>query len=286
MFTDHMPITCRPHTDHIPTTYWPHTDHLYQPHTNRPHTDRRLYRPHTHHMPTTHRPHTNRPYRPHTDQINLFTIAVCVSGDFLGGSERRTAFAAEESSVEQKDEDQLSQSGEIGNLVKKVEQGTAPINTNLSQLGKVTDEIVAAAEQEKLFDLLCDGGCLKLPGKYRKIKKQNAKLNSQLRNARRSQSVSQSRFVECLETTFDLATSTTHARLYEEASQLVTWHERLVRLVSAAVGESQGLVTGASFSWQQAYKAYRLWQLALNRFDELHRRTQQLLQGRNLFTVG
>jgi len=83
-------------------------------------------------------------------------------------------------------------------------------------------------------------------------------------------------FVERLETEFDVGNVSTHNKTQDKANGLLEDHEKLAMLTNAVVTRTYNLKDDSS--WQEVYKCYRHWQIVLSKFNELQRRTQQLLQ--------
>jgi len=72
----------------------------------------------------------------------------------------------------------------------------------------------------------------------------------------------------------------TRKELQDKAKGLLDEHEKLSRLTRAVVNRSHNLREDSS--WPEVYKCYRHWQIVLRKFNELQRRTQQLLEGEKL----
>jgi len=68
----------------------------------------------------------------------------------------------------------------------------------------------------------------------------------------------------------------TRKELQDKAKGLLDEHEKLSRLTRAVVNRSHNLREDSS--WPEVYKCYRHWQIVLRKFNELQRRTQQLLE--------
>ena len=140
---------------------------------------------------------------------------------------------------------------------------------------------VLSNQNEGFFDPFADGTGITLPGKYRKLKVVSARLYSELRKLRGKvykPSSSLQHFVERLEARFNLKTSHNQKEIHEEACRVLREHKKLYTLTEAVVCRTNNLT--ASSSWQETYKCYRHWQIVLSRFNELQRKTQQLLEGR------
>lgn len=140
-----------------------------------------------------------------------------------------------------------------------------------------TEEIDA---QEDSIDPLVDGVESGLPGKYRKLKATSVRLYSELRKIAEKDEGKSSlpwrNFVERLEAGFDSGHSSPHRRVQEKSNALLGEHEKLSLLTSAVVARSNDLKDDSS--WQDIYKCYRHWQIVLSKFNELQKRTQQLLE--------
>ena len=85
-------------------------------------------------------------------------------------------------------------------------------------------------------------------------------------------------FVERLEAEFDVGNVSTRKETQDKVYRLLDDHEKLAMLTNAVVTRSYNLKDDSS--WQEVYKCYRHWQIVLSKFNELQRRTQQLLQGK------
>ena len=105
------------------------------------------------------------------------------------------------------------------------------------------------------------------------------KLFSELRNiAEKSEKPSAwQHFVDRVEAGFDMGDISTHKELQDKAKGLLDEHEKLSRLTRDVVSRSHNLSEDSP--WQEVYKCYRHWQIVLSKFNELQRRTQQLLEG-------
>ena len=135
-------------------------------------------------------------------------------------------------------------------------------------------------KKEESFDPFAEGAEFTLPGKYRKLKATSTRLYSELRKIAEKDGGKPSpchSFVERLEAGFDVGDISTHNKIQEKAKGLLEEHERLSILTNAVVSRSNNLRDDSS--WQDVYKCYRHWQIVLSKFNELQRRTQQLLEG-------
>ena len=134
--------------------------------------------------------------------------------------------------------------------------------------------------KDESFDPFAEGAEFTLPGKYRKLKATSARLYSELRKIAEKDGGKSSRchsFVERREAGFDVGDISTHNKFQNKANGLLEEHERLSILTNAVVSGSNNLRDDSS--WQDVYKCYRHWQIVLSKFNELQRRTQQLLEG-------
>ena len=136
--------------------------------------------------------------------------------------------------------------------------------------------------KQESFDPFAEGVELTLPSKYRKLKAASVKLFSELKNIteKSEKPSSWQHFVDRLEAGFDMGDISTHKELQDKAKGLLDEHEKLSRLTRGVVNRSHNLSEDSS--WQEVYKCYRLWQIVLSKFNELQRRTQQLLEGEKL----
>ena len=143
-----------------------------------------------------------------------------------------------------------------------------------------SDEQVFQAEKEDWLDPFVEGAEFTLPAKYRKLKSTSTRLYSELRKIvqRDNKPWPCEHFVERLETEFDVGNVSTHNKTQDEVSRILEDHEKLAVLTNAVVTRSYNLKDDSS--WQEVYKCYRHWQIVLSKFNELQRRTQQLLQGK------
>ena len=135
-------------------------------------------------------------------------------------------------------------------------------------------------QKEESFDPFAEGAEFTLPGKYRKLKATSTRLYSELRKIAEKDGGKPSpchSFVERLEAGFDVGDISTHNKFQNKANGLLEEHERLSALTTAVVSRSNNLRDDSS--WQDVYKCYRHWQIVLSKFNELQRRTQQLLEG-------
>ena len=142
-----------------------------------------------------------------------------------------------------------------------------------------SEERVLQDRKEESLDPFGEGVEFALPGKYRKLKSTSTRLYSELRKIveRDDKPSSCQHFVERLESGFDLGNVSTHKEIHDKANGLAEEHEKLSLLCNAVVSRSYNLRDDSS--WQEVYKCYRHWQFVLSKFNELQRRTQQLLQG-------
>ena len=135
-------------------------------------------------------------------------------------------------------------------------------------------------QKQESFDPFSEGAELTLPGKYRKLKATSTRLYSELRNIAEKidKQTHCQRFIDRLESEFDMGDISTHEKLQDKANGLLDEHEKLTRLTSEVVNRSYNL--SEDCSWPEVYKCYRHWQVVLSKFNELQRRTQQLLEGK------
>ena len=144
-----------------------------------------------------------------------------------------------------------------------------------------TEEIDVHDKKEDSFDPLMEGVELALPGKYRKLKATSVRLYSEVRKIAEKDDSKSSlpwhNFVERLEGEFKMRYISTHKEIKEKSKGILEEHERLSLLTSAVVARSNDLKDDSS--WQEVYKCYRHWQIVLSKFNELQKRTQQLLEG-------
>ena len=144
-----------------------------------------------------------------------------------------------------------------------------------------SEERVFQDRKEELFDPFAEGVEFTLPGKYHKLKSTSTRLYSELRKLvhEKDDKVSPCHyFVERLEAEFDVGNISTHNEIHDKAKGLLAEHEKLSLLRNAVVSRSHNLRDDSS--WQDVCKCYRHWQIVLSKFNELQRRTQQLLQGK------
>ncbi len=150
---------------------------------------------------------------------------------------------------------------------------------NLDSQSK-SEERVSQDRKEETLDPFAEGAEFALPGKYRKLKSTSTRLYSELRKIVEKDDKPSpcQQFVERLETVFDVGNVSTHNEIHDKANGLLEEHEKLSLLSNAVVTRSHNLREDSS--WQEVYKCYRHWQIVLSKFNELQRRTQQLLQGK------
>jgi len=143
-----------------------------------------------------------------------------------------------------------------------------------------SDERVFQAEKEDWLDPFTENAKFTLPAKYRKLKSTSTRLYSELRTIVQKDNKPWpcEHFVERLETEFDVGNVSTHNKTQDKANGLLEDHEKLTMLPNAVVTRSYNLKGDSS--WQEVYKCYRYWQIVLSKFNELQKRTQQLLQGK------
>ncbi|XP_078347197.1 uncharacterized protein LOC144632421 isoform X1 [Oculina patagonica] len=143
-----------------------------------------------------------------------------------------------------------------------------------------SEERVFQDRREDTLDPFAEGAEFALPGKYRKLKSTSTRLYSELRKiVEKDDKPSHCQhFVERLETVFDVGNVSTLNEIHDKANGLLEEHEKLSLLGNAVVTRSHNLRDDSS--WQEVYKCYRHWQIVLSKFNELQRRTQQLLQGK------
>ena len=135
-------------------------------------------------------------------------------------------------------------------------------------------------DKQEVFDPFAEGTELSLPSKYRKLKATSIKLYSDLRNNAESRDKSPpcQYFLHRLETEFDMENISTHKEIQDRTNTLLEEHEKWLRLTGDMVSRSYKLSEDSP--WQEVYKCYRHWQIVLSKFNELQRRTQQLLEGK------
>ena len=140
-------------------------------------------------------------------------------------------------------------------------------------------------QKQEWFDPFAEGAELTLPGKYRKLKATSTKLYSELRSIAEASDkpLPFQNFVDRLESGFDIRGISTHKELQDKANGLLEEHEKLSCLTSDVVSRSYNLSEDSS--WPEVYKCYRHWQVVLSKFNELQRRTQQLLEGKKMITI-
>jgi len=119
-----------------------------------------------------------------------------------------------------------------------------------------------------------------LPAKYRKLKSTSKRLCSELRKIVQKDDKPWpcEHFVERLKAEFDGGNVSKHSKTQDKANRLLEDHEKLAMLTNAVVTRSYNLKDDSL--WQEVYKCYRHWQTVLSKFNDLQRRTQQLLQGK------
>ena len=134
--------------------------------------------------------------------------------------------------------------------------------------------------KEDWLDPFTEGAEFTLPAKYRKLKSTSTRLYSELRKIveKDDKPLPCEHFVERLEAEFDMGNVSTQKETQDKVNRLLEDHEKLAMLTSAVVTRSYNLKDDSS--WQEVYKCYRHWQIVLSKFNELQRRTQQLLQGK------
>ena len=124
-------------------------------------------------------------------------------------------------------------------------------------------------DKQELLDPFAEDTELSLPGKYRKLKATSIKLYSDLqRNIAESRDRPE----------FDMENIFTHKEIQDKTNSLLEEHEKWSRLTGDVVTRSYKLSENSP--WQEVYKCYRHWQIVLSKFNELRRRTQQLLEGK------
>ena len=135
-------------------------------------------------------------------------------------------------------------------------------------------------DQVEPFDPFAQGADFALPGKYRKLKATSIRLYSEVRNIAEKGGVSSScqHFLHRVESEFNMGDICTHSQLQDSANGILEEHETLSRLTRDVVQRSCHLSEGSP--WPEVYKCYRHWQMVLSKFNELQRRTQQLLEGK------
>ena len=143
-----------------------------------------------------------------------------------------------------------------------------------------SEERVFLEGKEDWLDPFAEGAEFTLPAKYRKLKSTSTRLYSELRKIveKDDKPWPCEHFVERLEAEFDVGNVSTQKETQDNVIRLLEDHEKLSMLTSAVVTRSYNLKDDSS--WQEVYKCYRHWQIVLSKFNELQRRTQQLLQGK------
>ena len=143
-----------------------------------------------------------------------------------------------------------------------------------------SEKLVFLEGKEDWLDPFAEGGEFTLPAKYRKLKSTSTRLYSELRKImeKDDKPLPCEHFVERLEAEFDVGNVSTQKENQDKVNRLLEDHEKLAMLTNAVVTRSYNLKDDSS--WQEVYKCYRHWQIVLSKFNELQRRTQQLLQGK------
>ena len=151
----------------------------------------------------------------------------------------------------------------------------------LDHQSKSEERVFLREGKEDWLDPFAEGAEFTLPGKYRKLKSTSTRLYSELRNIveKDDKPWPCEHFVERLEAEFDMGSVSTQKETQDKVNRLhvLEDHEKLAMLTNAVVTRSYNLKDDSS--WQEVYKCYRHWQIVLSKFNELQRRTQQLLQG-------
>ena len=135
-------------------------------------------------------------------------------------------------------------------------------------------------QKQEWFDPFSKEAELVLPGKYRKLKATSSRLYSELKSVtcQRDEPSPSQHFANRIECVFDAEGISTHETLQKNACGLLEEHEKLTRLTDEVVNRSNYL--NENSSWSEVYKCYRHWQVVLSKFNELQRKTQQLLEGK------
>ena len=143
-----------------------------------------------------------------------------------------------------------------------------------------SEERVFLEGKEDWLDPFAEGAEFTLPAKYHKLKSTSTRLYSELRKIveKDDKPWPCEHFVGCLEAEFDMGNVSTQKETQDKVNRLLEDHEKLAMLTNAVVTRSYNLKDDSS--WQEVYKCYRHWQIVLSKFNELQRRTQQLLQGK------
>ena len=143
-----------------------------------------------------------------------------------------------------------------------------------------SEKLVFLEGKEDWLDPFAEGAEFTLPAKYHKLKSTSTRLYSELRKIveKDDKPLPCEHFVERLEAEFDVGNVSTQKETQDKVNRLLEDHEKLTMLTSAVVTRSYNLKDDSS--WQDVYKCYRHWQNVLSKFNELQRRTQQLLQGK------
>ena len=143
-----------------------------------------------------------------------------------------------------------------------------------------SEKLVFLEGKEDWLDPFAEGAEFTLPAKYHKLKSTSTRLYSELRKIveKDDKPLPCEHFVERLEAEFDVGNVSTRKETQDKVNRLLEDHEKLAMLTNAVVTRSYNLKDDSS--WQEVYKCYRHWQIVLSKFNELQRRTQQLLQGK------
>ena len=150
----------------------------------------------------------------------------------------------------------------------------------LDHQSKSEERVFLREGKEDWLDPFAEGAEFTLPAKYRKLKSTSTRLYSELRKIveKDDKPLPCELFVERLEAEFDKGNVSTQKETQDKVKKLLEDHEKLAVLTNAVVTRSYNLKDDSS--WQEVYKCYRHWQIVLSKFNELQRRTQQLLQGK------
>ena len=143
-----------------------------------------------------------------------------------------------------------------------------------------SEKLVFLEGKEDWLDPFAEDAEFTLPAKYHKLKSTSTRLYSELRKIveKDDKPLPCEHFVERLEAEFDVGNVSTQKETQDKVYRLLDDHEKLAMLTNAVVTRSYNLKDDPS--WQEVYKCYRHWQIVLSKFNELQRRTQQLLQGK------
>ena len=143
-----------------------------------------------------------------------------------------------------------------------------------------SEKLVFLEGKEDWLDPFAEVAEFILPAKYHKLKSTSTRLYSELRKIveKDDKPLPCEHFVERLEAEFDVGNVSTQRETQDKVDRLLDDHEKLAMLTNAVVTRSYNLKDDSS--WQEVYKCYRHWQIVLSKFNELQRRTQQLLQGK------